>query len=85
MSKYRDVIFLQDPSDFDRWYVEYDESSRQGFEYLLQWEYGDDIELRDTPSWGSYDTIEYFNDGDNVYALSYNWNLQYVSLTQIVE
>jgi hypothetical protein len=82
--KYRDVVFIQDPAEFDKWYVDWDDSKEDGFAYLLQWENGDDIPLRDVPSWGTYDTIEYFMDGDNTYAVSYNWHLSYVSLTEIV-
>lgn len=83
MSEYRDVIFLQDPEEFDRWYVEFDESGQQGFEYLLQWEYGEG-EIRITPPWGSNDTVEWFFDGNLTYVVSYNWHLQYVSLTEVI-
>ena len=85
MPKYRSVVFLDSPEDFDRWYVEFDEDSGESFEYLLQWEYGDNGEISDTPPWGALDTIEYFSDGDLSYAVSYNWHLSYVSLTQILE
>lgn len=85
MPRYREVIFLQDPADFDRWYVEYDEDKEQGFRYLLMWEYGDDIPLNDFPSWGTYDTIEYFEQRGIRYAMTHNWNLSYVALTEIVE
>lgn len=84
-TKYRSVVFLDSPEDFDRWYVEFDESREEGFKYLLQWEYGDEIPEDDSPGWGNLDTIEYFYDGLNKYAVAYNWNLSYVALTQIVE
>lgn len=82
--KYREVIFLQDPAEFDKWYVEFDEDSSQGFDYLLQWEHGDDGVIRKEPPWGTADDVEYFQDGDNDYAISYNWHLSYVGLTQII-
>lgn len=86
-TKYRSVVFIGngDQAEFDRWFVEYDEDPKQGFEYLLQWEHGDHVPEYDSPPWGMHDTIEYFNDGDNSYAVSYNWNLSYVSLTEILE
>lgn len=84
MPKFRDVVFLDDSAEFDKWYVEFDESPEEGFRYLLQWEYGETGEVRDTPPWGMGDTIEYFNDGDLTYAVSYNWNLSYVSLTEVM-
>jgi hypothetical protein len=83
--KYRNVVFIQDPAEFDKWYVEYDENRDAGYNYLLQWEYGDDIPLTDEHGWGSSDQIEYFNDGDLSYAVTYNWHLSYVGLTEIVE
>ena len=85
MPKYRSVVFLQDPADFDRWYVEFDEGYDEGFEYLLQWEYGEDGEVTDTEPWGNSDTIYECKDGDLTYVVAYNWNLAYVSLTQVIE
>lgn len=85
MPKYRNVLFLDQPQDFDTWYSYHDEDSSEGFDFLIKWEYGDDIPLEDSPPWGSNDTIEYFDDGGNSYAVSFNWNLQYVSLTEIIE
>lgn len=85
--RYRTVVFIGNgyQSEFDRWYVEYDESTQQGFEYLLHGEYGQEGEVADTPPWGWGDTVDHFKDGDLSYVVSHNWNLSYVALTEIIE
>ena len=84
--RYRSVVFLDSPEDFDRWYEEMDsEGIDSGFEYLLQWEYGEGCEESETIPWGSLDVTSVHWDGDNQYVVSYNWNLQCVSLTEILE
>lgn len=54
------------------------------FEYLLQWEYGDDIPLEDQIPWGSYDVTFFINQGGLEYCVACNWNLAYVSLTEVI-
>lgn len=86
MSKYRNVVFIGngDQAEFDRWYVDWDDSKEDGFAYLLQWEYGEPGEISDTPPWGHSDTVEYFSVDRISYAVSYNWHLSYVSLTEVI-
>jgi hypothetical protein len=83
MSRYRLVIFLSG-DDFDKWYDEFNsEGWDNGFEYLLQWEYGDG-EATDSEPWGAYEDSMTFFDGDLEYVVSYNYNLAYVSLTEVI-
>lgn len=84
MPTYRTVIFL-DGDDFDKWYAEFDsEGWDNGFEYLLQWEYGEGGVISISEPWGAYeDSMTFFNGGLE-YVVSYNWNLAYVSLTEVI-
>ena len=84
MPKYRDIIFLDDSADFDKWYVEFDENPEDGLSYLLRWEYGDDMPENDKPSWGNGDTLVEFIRSGLHYTIAYNWHLSYVSLTEVL-
>jgi hypothetical protein len=83
MPKYRTVIFLSG-DDFDEWYAEFDsEGWDNGFEYLLRWEYGEG-DISESEPWGYYDDSMTFFDGSSEYVVSYNYNLAYVSLTEVI-
>lgn len=55
------------------------------FEYLLQWEYGETGEVYSDIPWGTYDVTAFFKNGDLDYCVAYNWNLGYVSLTEVMK
>lgn len=84
MTKYRTVVFLSG-DEFDKWYAEFEsEGMDNAFEYLLQWEYGESGEIYESPPWGLDDTVYTTTDGPIHYVVSYNWNLSYVSLTEVI-
>lgn len=83
--KYREVVFLQ-IDYFDSWWNIYDnEGLIKSAEYLYQWDSLDENQpLTDKEPWGQSDEIWEFVDKGTTYVLSYNYNLMYVSLTEVV-
>lgn len=84
MPKYRSVVFIQG-DESDQAFRELNMFGEEAlFEYLMQWEYGDSVtETSDIP-WGTYDVTAFFSQGDVEYCVAYNWNLSYVSLTEVI-
>lgn len=82
--KYRSVVFLDGDSS-DEPFRELNMFGEEAlFEYLLQWEYGETGEVYSDIPWGTYDVTAFFNQGDISYCVAYNWNLAYVSLTEVI-
>lgn len=82
--KYRRVIFLDEDNSDEPFKILNDLGEDDLFEYLLQWEYGEEIPLENDIPWGTYDVTYFSNDGDIEYCVAYNWNLAYVSLTEVI-
>lgn len=82
--KYRTVVFIQGEESDKPFDILHEDGVEALFEYLLQWEYGEAGELFDTKPWGTWDEVEYLAQGETEYAVSWNWNLAYVSLTEII-
>lgn len=78
---YRTVVFLQDSEAVEALDILDKNGEDDLFEYLLQWECGDEgADVREEPPYGRYDMI--FERGE--YVISYDWNGQYVSLTEVI-
>lgn len=82
--KYRRVIFLDGDNSDEAFKILNDLGEDYLFEYLLRWEYNDDIPLENDIPWGTYDVTSFHMDGENEYCVAYNWNLAYVSLTEVI-
>lgn len=82
--EYREIVFLTG-EDFDHWYSIYDtQGLDSGFDYLYQWEYGDDKPNLVNEPWGSADDVWYLTKYGSDFAISYNWHLSYVALTEVI-
>lgn len=82
--KYRSVVFLDGGSSD----IPFEILNKQGedalFEYLLQWEYGEPGEVYSDIPWGTYDVTNFIEQDGIEYCVAYNWNLAYVSLTEVI-
>lgn len=83
--KYRSVIFLDGDNSDEAFKILDAVGEDDLFEYLLQWEYGETGEVYSDIPWGTYDVTNFHYDGDLEYCVAYNWNLSYVSLTEVIK
>lgn len=68
---------------------------KSAFQYLMQWEYGEGVEERDTPGWGGSDSTAAFDAAgrrltrhaptvmSRGYVMSWHTGLSYASLTRV--
>lgn len=84
MPKYRSVVFIDGDSADEPFKILDANGSGDLFEYLLQWEYGESVTESDEAPWGFYDFTSDHYDGELWYVVSWNWNLGYVSLTEVI-
>lgn len=82
--KYRSVVFIQGEESDEPFQILHQKGEDSLFEYLLQWEYGETGEVYSDIPWGTYDVTNFHKHGDLDYCVSYNWNLAYVSLTEVI-
>lgn len=89
--RYSEIVFMQDDEGrevVDRLanvdgvvaYGPTEESIEATVEYLAQWDYADDYDVRDTLSAGAHDIVIEHNG----YVLSFNVGLGYVGLARII-
>lgn len=92
MAKYSHIVFMQDDegsevvdrltrcTDGFTVYGPTAETIAEAIEYLSQWDYGDDYDVRDEPSAGtSDDTVR-----EGEYLLTWNTGLGYVGLERVI-
>jgi hypothetical protein len=84
MVKYRSVVFLDGDNSTEPLTILDDLGEDDLFEYLLRWEYGDSVTESFREPWGSSDWTSVHYDGPLKYVVSWNWNLAYVSLTEVL-
>ncbi len=84
MVKYRSVTFLQGDDTDQPFKILDSQGTDDLFEYLLQWEYGENGTESTEEPWGFMDDTSDHYDGDLHYVVSWNWNLAYVSLTEVL-
>lgn len=82
--KYRSVVFLDGDSSDEPFRILDQSGIDDLFEYLLMWEYGESGEIQKEPPWGNLDDRYITTDGPITYVVSWNWNLSYVSLTEVI-
>lgn len=76
---YQTIVFLQG-DDYPEFEKALDLGTSEAFEYLSQWETGDESESRETAPWGTHDQTVHFPG----YVMSWNSGLSYASLTKIL-
>ncbi|HEY6020768.1 MAG TPA: hypothetical protein VIY48_12995 [Candidatus Paceibacterota bacterium] len=82
--KYRSVVFIQGDESDEPFRILHNSGEDALLEYLMQWEYGETGEVYSDIPWGTYDVTCFFNIDDLEYCVAYNWNLSYVSLTEVI-
>lgn len=85
MLKYRNIVFLDGEDTQEPFDIINNEGKDDVFEYLLKWDCGEVTNLYDTPPWGDDDYTSYHYDGGLIYVVSWNWNLSYFSLTEVID
>jgi hypothetical protein len=84
MLKYRSVVFIDGDEANEPFKILDANGADDLFEYLLQWEYGESTTESFDEPWGLWDSTSDHYDGDLHYVVSWNWNLGYVSLTEVI-
>lgn len=82
--RFRSVVFLDGDNADEALRILDRDGDDSLFEYLMQWEYGEPSEESDREPWGQSDWTTTHRCGDSAYVVSHNWNLSYVSLTEVV-
>lgn len=80
MTQYSHIVFMQDSEGHDVIDRMDTESPEEIVDYLAQWDYGDDYDVRDTPSAGEWDDTMVVGE----YLLTWNSRLGYVGLERII-
>ena len=82
--QYRNIVFLQGSEAIAIIDLLNESGSRKAMDELFEWDYGEG-EITDYEPWGKADDLWSWIDGKHTYILSCNQNLDYISLTEVLE
>ena len=81
---YSTIVYMQGDEGYDALDI-LDELGLDALaDYLMQWDYGEDHDVRDEAPWGSGYRTHTFTQGGLTYVVAYDFRLGAVSLTRVI-
>lgn len=87
MTKYRSVVFIQGDEAVPFIETLDEMGSKRAMEELFEYDIDENGELSSEPPFGNADDLFVWKDSNTKehYILSVNWNIPYISLTEVIE